>query len=183
MNGNLQVTEPRGLTAADVASALNFLYGEYVALPQGSARPINYQSIAPFTSRQRLWTAFEKRNLVRPGRVTRELVLRGKHAPWTFDLGYRNGKLRVISSLALNALAAETNLGRALVFKGMLDDVKAKGEQRDLAGTAVIDWGRDEARAPAGAEARSILQDARIEIVRINEIGKLADRVQAEFSA
>lgn len=180
LNGNLQVSESRGWIGDDALSALKHLYREYVALPEGSSRPINYQAIAPFSSRQRLWTTFEKRHLVRPGLVVREIVFPGKHAPWTFDLGYRNGKLRAISSVALSAPTAETNLGRALVFKGMLDDVRATASQ-ELVGTAVVDLGRDEIRTPGVSEAQGILSDARIEIVPIRELPRLADSVEAEL--
>lgn len=180
LNGNLQVTEPRGITATDVASALTFLYREYVALPQGSSRPINYQAMAPFASRQRLWATFEKRNLVRPGLLIREMTLPGKHAPWTFDLGHRNGQLRIINSLALNTLAPETNLGRALILKGMLEDVEATAGQ-EVNATAVVDLGRDEKRIPAAKEAKGILLDAKIEVVRSGEVTRLAERVQMEL--
>jgi hypothetical protein len=74
--------------------------------------------------RIRLWEAFERRALITPKRVKRQVVLKGKHAPWTFDLGYRNGKYNLINSLALNSSVSETNLGRALVLKGMIERFK-----------------------------------------------------------
>src|SRR5437867_4926673 len=59
--GNLQFSEVRGLLADDLRSAVNRIYSDYVAEPRGSARPINYQAMAPYQTRARLWDAFKRR--------------------------------------------------------------------------------------------------------------------------
>ncbi len=173
-NGNLQLTEPRGLVAADLSEALHQAYAMYVA-EKGLTRPINYQAIAPYTIRERLWTAFDRQNLVRPGYLRKEITVKGKHAHWTFDLGYQNGALNVISSVALNAPTQETNLGRALVFKGMLDDVRHEEKVR---GTAVVQLPKAGAPAPGGKEAQEFLRDSRIQVVDFSDVDQLVSTVQ-----
>lgn len=175
-NGNLQLTEPRGLLSKSLEEALREAYETYVALPQGAARPINYHALAPYQLRERLWTAFERRNLLRRGFVERQLVLKGKHAPWTFDLGYRNGRLSVINSIALDAPLLETNLGRSLVLKGMLEEVRAT---EDVQGIAL-------ARLPKNgsggvAEALEILRDADIQVFETKMLGDLVDSVERDL--
>ncbi|SRR6266536_1515108 len=173
-NGNLQLTEPRGLVASDLSAALRETYDRYVA-EKGISRPINYQSIAPYTIRERLWSAFDRQNLLRPGVVKKEITVKGKYSHWTFDLGYQNGALNLISSVALNAPTQETNLGRALVFKGMLDDVKHEGKVR---GTAVVQLPRADRPAPGGKEAQEFLRDSHVHVVDLSNVDELVSSVQ-----
>jgi hypothetical protein len=179
--GNLQLTAPRGIVANDLGSALNWAYRTYVEEPSSESRPINYQSMAPQQMRDRLWRVFQRRDLIRPEGLTKRLLLEGRHAPWTFDLGYRNGSLNLINSIALNAETADTNLGRSLVFKGMIDDVAAK--QADVHAIAVVRThmgGRTD--SPGSREALAILDDSGIEAVQISQIDGLADRVERELA-
>src|SRR5207249_1197705 len=137
-------------------------YATFVAEPATNARPINYQALAPQQTRERLWRAFERRQLIGPRRVRQRAVFQGRHAPWTFDLAYKNGAQHLINSLALNA-GAEANLGRALVYKGMLDEVLARSST-DIQGIAVIQWPKTETRDDAAAEqAAAILTDAGVD--------------------
>ena len=178
-NGNLQLTEPRGLLAADLGEALHQVYSMYVA-EQGVSRPINYQAIAPYTTRERLWSAFDRQRLIRPGFVKKEMTVKGKHAHWTFDLGYQNGGLKLISSVALNAPTEETNLGRALVFKGMLDDVKHEVEK--VRGTAVVQLPKPNAPAPGAKGAQEFLRDSRVHVVDLSNIAEFVISVQRDLS-
>ena len=179
-NGNLQLSPARAAMGDGIEQVLKRVYQTSVAEPGGGPRPINYQMIAPSRLRERLWNAFQKHNLLRPGLVKKELVIKGKHAPWTFDLGYENGALHVVSSLALNAPTPEANLGRALVFKGMLDEVRAT--QKGVRGIAVVE-GLGSASAPKGSrEAGEILADAKIEAYPFGRINDLIGRVQRDLS-
>jgi len=179
-NGNLQLAEPRGMLAESIEEVLSRIYDTYVAEPKSGPRPINYQAIAPYQTRARLWSAFQKKRLLRPGLVRRQYVLKGRHAPWTFDLGYKNGGIKLINSVALNAPTAETNLGRALVFKGMIEDVKAAQETR-VKSTAVVLLPQPQGKGPGAREAQEILTDARIEIYNIAELAQLVERVEREL--
>jgi hypothetical protein len=178
-NGNLQFDEERGLTADDLETALEWSYSTFVAEPQSGPRPINYQVLAPHRARERLWRAFEKRSLVKPGLVQQSVVLRGRHAPWTVDLAYRNGTIQVINSLALNAPTVETNLGRALVYKGMLEDVAA-AQKKTVHGHAVIEV-RNRSEVPGVDQAEKLLRDANVEVVPGAELDSFVDRVEAEL--
>jgi Protein of unknown function (DUF3037) len=176
--GNLQVTAPRAVVAQGLPAALSLLYRQMVEEAPANARPINYQSLAPFQTRERLWSAFEKRELVRPNGVHKALPISGKHAPWTFDLSYKNGGIHVISSLALDA-ATEVNLSRALVLKGMAEEVSATlGEQGST--TAVIKSKSDGASIGL-PDALSILDDAGINIVPFNKVGELVSMVASRL--
>jgi hypothetical protein len=179
--GNLQMTLERGIAADTLDSALQWAYSTFVAEPRASARPINYQALAPIQTRERLWRAFEKRDLIGPKLVTERAVLEGQHAPWTFDLAYSNGALHLINSLALNA-APEANLGRALVFKGMLEEVGTKAAD-EVRGIAVIQSPKPEERDEAATpRAVAILKDAQIDIYDVTSIGELADRVEHDLA-
>jgi hypothetical protein len=178
-NGNLQLTEPRGIVAADLNEALHRVYGMYVA-EQGASRPINYQAIAPYTVRERLWLAFDRGRLIKPGFVKKEMTVKGKHARWTFDLGYQNGGLKLISSVALNAPTEETNLGRALVFKGMLDDVRHEVEK--VRGTAVVQLPKPKSPAPGAKEAQEFLKDSHVHVVDLSNVGELVASVQRDLA-
>lgn len=177
--GNLQLTVERGVLQEDLREAVQWAYATFVAEPSASGRPINYQALAPTTARTRLWNAFDRRELIGPNKVAQRVVLEGRHAPWTFDLGYRNGTKRVINSLALTS-GLEVNLGRALVYKGMVDDV-TDGLGESVQGIAVIQHPKDADNAPGVREAEAILKDAGIETVTFEGLDQLAGRVEADL--
>jgi hypothetical protein len=177
--GNLQLTEPRGYRAATIAEALQWAYATYVEEPPSGPRPINSQEMAPMRLRERLWSAFERRSLISPGAVRRQFVINGKHAPWTFDLAYRNGSLNLVSSVALNAPTPESNLRRALILKGMLEDVRGTSKTH---GIAVVQLPRDHGVSAGAHEAESILKDSRVEIVNIGQLNEFVDRVATELA-
>jgi len=178
-NGNLQLTAPRGLVADHPREALNKLYQEYVAAPGAAPRPISYQALAPSRVRARLWGAFEKRELVRPDRFSELFNVRGVHSDWVFDLGSANGKIELINSIALNSEASETNLGRALVFKGMVEEVR-QGQKNAVEATAVIESG--EAPAPGFAEAYDLLRDADAYLVSVGQVEEYAAQIAVRFA-
>jgi hypothetical protein len=177
--GNLQLTEPRSYLADSLIEVVQHTYKIYIAEPKGGARPINYQALAPITTRQRLWAAFEKRGLVHRGGVEEKKVLAGKHAPWTFDLAYKNGKLNLINSLALDAPTSETTLGRALVLKGMLEDVR-ESENTDIHGVAVASLPKTGDRT-AAKRAERLLTDADIDVFDSTALPELVEKVAAEL--
>jgi hypothetical protein len=177
-NGNLQLTEPRGLIVENVAAALEEAYQMYVAEPAAGARPISYQAIAPYQLRERVWSAFERSHLIRPGLLKKAYSVKGRHARWTFDLGYQNGSTRIISSVALNAPTGEINLGRALVFKGMIDDVKDEVEK--VRGTAVVQLPKTRT-APGAKEAQEFLKDSRINVIPSSDLDELVNTVRKEL--
>jgi len=180
-NGNLQLSLPRAATGESIDQVLKRAYQTSVAEPGVGTRPINYQMIAPYRLRQRLWNAFQKRDLLRPGRVRKEIVLKGKHAPWTFDLGYQNGAIHVVNSLALNAPTPEANLGRALVLKGMLEEVRTT-QNSSIKGIAVVE-GLGNKRSPKGAqEAGEILTDAKIATYAFSDLDNLIAKVERDLS-
>jgi hypothetical protein len=175
------MTPERAVTADDLAAALDWAYTTFVAEPKAAARPINYQALAPAQTRERLWRTFEKRDLFGPRRVQRLPVLQGRHSPWTFDLSYKNGALHLINSLALNA-APEANLGRALIFRGMLEEIQEK-HSPDVRGIALIQPPKPELREDAATpRALAILEDANIDTYEIDRINELADRVERDLS-
>jgi hypothetical protein len=178
-NGNLQLTAPRGVIGQNIEETLKRLYHTSVAEPDVGVRPINYLAIAPSRTRERLWLAFQKRDLLRPKQVKKEIVLKGKHAPWTFDLGYENGALNVINSLALNAPTSQANLGRALVLKGMIDDVRAI-YRGTVKGIAVVEGAGDGSRGSHAAQ--EILADGKLTVVPFSQLNELIDRVKRDLS-
>jgi hypothetical protein len=181
-NGTLQLSPVRGTTANSLDDVIEWGYQTFLSEPGIGARPINYQTIAPYQLRARLWNAFERRDLFLNGRVERQPVVSGKHAPWTFDLGYRNGSFNLINTLALNAAAPEANLGRALVLKGMVDDVKSQ-HAGPVQGVAVVQQSAHREAATGYSEANSLLADAGIHVYEIGEVRYLVQRVEDETAA
>jgi DUF3037 family protein len=180
-NGNLQLTMPRAVIGPNIDEVLNRVYQTSVAEPDVGARPINYLTIAPFRTRERLWSAFQKRDLLHANRVRKEMNVKGKHAQWTFDLGYQNGALNVINSMALNAATPQANLGRALVLKGMIDDVRAL-HKGPVKATAVVE-GFGKGSAPRGShEAWQILADSKLTIVQFSQLNELINKVAHDLS-
>jgi len=178
-NGTLQLTQPRGLTSDTLPAALAWAYRTFVAEPDTGSRPVNYQAMAPSQLRERLWSAFQRKHLIAPGRVSEKFVLDGRHSPWTFDLGYSNGAVHVINSIALTSKVAETNLGRALLYRGMIEEVLDKAQ--GLRGIAVVQSQSDE-QAPGAREATAILDDADIEVVGFGEMATLVSRVERDLA-
>jgi Protein of unknown function (DUF3037) len=180
-NGNLQFDVPRGMTAGSLNEATTMAYTTYVAPPASGWRPINYQAIAPLQTREKLWHAFERVHLIAPNRVGKQVEIQGRHAPWTFDLAYKNGRQNVINSVAITAETAETNLGRALVLKGMVEDVAEK-HSGAIHGIAVVQRPK-KGDAPGGHVAEEILRDADLEVEDIGDVDKLVDRVGQELAS
>ena len=179
--GNLQLTPERGMAADNLDEALGWAYSTFVAEPPATARPINYQALAPMQVRERVWKTFEKRELIGPRRVRERVVLEGRHAPWTFDLVYKNGTLNLINSLALSA-GPEANLGRALVLKGMVDEIRDKQSQ-DVQGLAVVQFARNASSGEAAAsrQAIDILTDAAIRTYDLKDVELLVDEVERDL--
>jgi len=165
----------------NIDEVLKQIYETSVAEPEVGVRAINYLTIAPFRTRERLWSAFQKRDLLHAKRVRKEMNVQGKHAPWTFDLGYQNGSLNVINSLALNASTPQANLGRALVLKGMIDDVRAV-HKGSLKGIAVIEGGGNGAAPKGSHEAQRILTDGKLTVVPFSRLNELIDQVEHDLS-
>lgn len=178
--GNLQMTRTRGILGEDIESALASIYDSYVAPKGQQYRPINYQAIAPHRLKSKVWAAFERKDLIRPDRVQQKIILEGRHAPWTFDLGYRNGGLKLINSVALNARTAETNLGRALVFKGMMGEVRDR-QKGPVYGTAVVELPKKRPGDAAAYQAVQILDDSDVDVVEASNLGELVDAVAEDL--
>jgi len=177
--GNLQMTAPRGMLGANIDAVLTKTYTMFVAPPEMGARPINYQSLAPYRLRNKVWTAFEERGLLGRAGVEREAIINGKHFPWTFDLAYRNGRANVINTIALNSGIAEINLGRALVYKGMVEEIS---NAHGVRATAVVELQRVLAdHAPGASEAQKLLSDADIRVVPIDRLDRFVIDVEAEL--
>jgi hypothetical protein len=174
------MTQPRGLSADSLTSALDWAYRTFVAGAQSDGRPVNYPAMAPSQVRDRVRSAFQREHLLAPGLVSEKFVLIGRHSPWTFDLGYSNGAVHVINSIALTSRAAETNLSRALLYRGMIQEVVA--ESAGLRGIAVLQTLDDE-EAPGAREAAEILKDTPIELVRFGQLTDLIKRVEHDLKA
>ncbi len=180
--GNLRLSETRGIMAESLQVALDRVFATRVAEPGMSPRPINYQTLAPSRLRDRLWGAFKRGHLLDPDLVRRQFPLQGSHAPWTFDLGCQNGDLHVINSVALDAPSLEANVGRALVFKGMMEEVGERRQLPPIHGTAVIQQPRDE-KTPGRVEAKAILKDAQVQVVEIAKLNELVGYVRKDLLA
>jgi hypothetical protein len=178
--GNLQLTTPRGYLAPSIDDALQWAYSTYVSeMSSGAPRPVNSQATAPMRTRRRLWAAFERRNLIASNVVHREYAIEGRHAPWTFDIAYKDDIWHLVHSVALNAPIPETNLSRALIFKGMLEEVS---HSRKANGVAVVQLPREQTLRADVQEAQSILNDSDIELVDINVLDSFIDRVSTELA-
>jgi hypothetical protein len=179
--GSLQLSEPRGILAEGLKPALAEVFRTYVAEKREATAA--QASLAPSRLRQQLWSAFSKGRLFRTGSketgVKKNFVVEGQHASWTFDVGYRNGALSLINSVALNSEKTETNLNRALVLQGMAQEVR---KADTLARFAAVVSAPGSMKGHGINEAVDILTDSNIEIVPTAEIGKLVQRVRMQLN-
>jgi hypothetical protein len=174
--GNLQITAPRGLTADSLDQALTRLFKRYVAEPSTSTS----EALAPTVVRRRLVSVFKRHDLIGPNRLEPNFRMTGSHAEWQFDLGGHNGRTRLIQSVALNSESEEKNLSRALVLKGMLDEVRLV--HQGVIGSAVVTLASPGAPAPGVDEAQGILKDAADDVVNDSAITSLVDTVARDFA-
>ena len=181
-SGTLQVTPPRGMLAASIDEAVSKSFATFVSRPSELTSTVvrGDQPLltSPSVLRRQLWSAFSRTRLLRRGLVKRKYIVSGSHAKWTFDIGYEREQLSLVNLVALTSPDANTNLGRCLVFKGMLEEVRAS--RTDVRGIAVLAEGSG-LNTGERRHARSILRDADVEILPVSKLGALVERVQREF--
>jgi hypothetical protein len=182
-SGHIQFSDPRGFMGDGIDSATEAIFRRYVAARRGTLRTgaaAAHPAIAPSRLRQRVLSTFKRYRLLRRGGVQQSFAVRGEHAKWTFDLGYENGALNLINSVALNSSEPSTNLSRALVFKGMVDEVRKSADKR-VHGTAVTAAGDSASTGASANEAQQILRDAKIEVVPLAQLPQLINRVRDDL--
>ena len=182
-NGTLQVTPPRGMLAVSIEEAVNKSFATFVRRPNEAAIALATKEDQPLVTspsvlRRRLWSAFSRTRLLRKGFVKRKYTVSGSHAKWTFDIGYERDELSLVNVVALTSPDANTNLGRCLVFKGMLEEVRAS--HNDVHGIAVLAEGIALSTGDR-RHARAILRDAEVEVLPISKVDALVERVQRDF--
>jgi hypothetical protein len=178
-HGNLQLSEPRGVMAEDIEKAVERLYASHVAEPRPAPAVEGSTAVlSPSKMRDRLWSAFNRVELFAPGKARKEFSVRGRHATWKFDVGYRNGKLSLVNALAIGTDNVQTNLDRALLYKGMIAEVRDESKD-EIHPIAVISAppSRGAARR-AYIEAHAILTDAKIDTFALQDVGALALQAQ-----
>ena len=176
---SLQLTPPRGRLSPSLSVGVDFLFHTYVAEP-GEFRPISYQYLAPARLQKRTWTAFEKKRLIRAGAFLRKQTLPGKHSAWTFDLALKqNNHAHVVSSLALNVPSPEAKAGRAFVLRGMIEDVR---DSLEVDASAIVEPPKSDEESSGYGTAESILIDAGIKVVRIEDINDFVADLDRDIS-
>lgn len=178
--GNIQIGQMHGTFAPSLEEAVKRAYARYVEPPGRGAKPAVAVTLAPSRLRQRMFAAFQKDKLIRRGLVTRHFSVPGTHANWSFDLGYRNGRLSLINSLSLSAVESQTNLSRALVLKGMVEEVRAV--TRDDVNAVALVAPPPATRSHAFPEANQILSDAGVTIVPLSDLDRLVSRARQDLT-
>lgn len=179
--GHLQLTEPRGLLAPSIEDAVESLFHTYIAQPRVlRAAAVEHVPTAPSHMRRQLWSAFKRSHLIDSGLVEKSFTVKGEHAKWTFDIGYENGALSLIQSIALDSRDAGTNLSRALVLKGMVEEVKKESRKKEVHSTAVASLPADTGILPSARDARDILRDAEIDVCPIQQLPRLITKIREE---
>jgi hypothetical protein len=111
--------------------------------------------------------------------VRPDYIVKGKHASWAFDLGYENHNVNVIRSIAFSGGSEEKNLSRALLYKGMCEEVRA--EHHDLEGIAVVELPTAGKSAPGIEDAEAIMRDANIRVVKSTQVDSFLSEVAADL--
>lgn len=177
MNGLLQLTAPRAEIAGSLHEAVDWCFGRFVAdhATQPDRTP-RMPTIAPSRMRQRLINTFDRGGLLGKNLVQSGFALQGTHSRWAFDLGYLNGSTNIIQAVALTAPTAQSNLERALVLRGMLEDVKLT--RPDLLCTVVVAEEPRKSSVGGAREAGAILVDSGAEVIPLSQLPTLADHVR-----
>lgn len=180
-HGNLRLSEPRGVMAGDIEQATERVFASHVADPT-PAQPVEVSTkpLSPSYMRNRLWSAFNKVDLFSPGKAAKAYPVRGRHATWTFDVGYKNGSLSLINTLAIGTEDAQRNLDRALLFKGMISEVQDESKEQILP-IAVIPPPLKHPGKNAYTEAQGILADAKIAVFGLHDVDTLARQAQRQM--
>jgi hypothetical protein len=183
-HGNLRLSELKGILAKDLTDATERAFSSYVAGPKPSARvELTAAQLSPSKMRSRLYTAFNQADLFAPGKAKKEFQIRGRHADWTFDIGYRNGAVSLINALAISTDTPQTNLERALLFKGMVLEVMdaSKDEIHPIAVISPPPHSKSKQLQAAYDEAQGILNDADIATFGLQDMPALALRAKNEL--
>jgi hypothetical protein len=180
-HGNLRLSEPRGVMAEDIEQATERVFASHVAEAK-SAQPVEVSTkpLSPSYIRSRLWSAFNKVDLFVPGKAAKDYRLRGRHATWTFDVGYKNGGLSLINALAIGTEDAQKNLDRALLFKGMIAEVQDENKEQ-IHAIAVVPPPLKHPGKNAYAEAQGILADAKIAVFGLQDVDTLVRHAQSQL--
>jgi hypothetical protein len=180
-HGNLRLSEPRGVLAESIEQATDRVFASHVAEPQPIASvEVSATQLSPSRMRGRLWSAFSRAKLFEPGKAQKEYAVRGRHATWMFDIGYRNGALSLVNALAIGTDNPQTNLDRALLYKGMVSEVREESKEK-IHPIAVISPPSLKHTSGAYAEAQGILTDANIVTFALRDVQTLARQAQVEL--
>lgn len=180
-HGNLRLSAPRGVMAEDIEQATERVFASHVADSSPAARvEVSTKPLSPSYMRGRLWSAFNKMNLFAPGRAAKAYRLCGRHAMWTFDVGYKNGGVSLVNALAIGTEDAQRNLDRALLFKGMIAEVQDES-RGPIHAVAVVPPPLKNPGKNAYAEAQGILTDAKIAVFGLQDLDALVRQAQRQL--
>jgi hypothetical protein len=179
-HGNLRLSEPGGVMAESIEQATEHVFASHVAEPRPTAQiEVSAAPLSPSRMRGRLWSAFNRVELFAPGKAQKDYAVRGRHATWKFDVGYRNGALSLVNALAIGTDNPQTNLDRALLYTGMVSEVREESKE-EIHPIAVISP-PSKLDSTAYAEAQGILTDAEIVTFALQDVRTLARQAQKEL--
>lgn len=178
-----QFTSPRGTLATDPIQELNHLFGIFVAEKQYvPKRP----RITHSKLRDRLYTLFDRSQLLAANLIKYEFVLPGKvkQDGWQFDFGRDDHNISIYQSIALDALGEEDKIDRALVLEGRIKDVRAAinhdGKQVN-AYALTYSLPQDSPEYVGTTEARKILLNGDIDVVHFDYVPEFIDRLRVQL--
>jgi len=174
--GTIKFSAPRASFVSDLNAELQSLYANYVnpTVPAIS-RPISAGVLAPTEIRQRLFNQFVKNGLIGKNWVTPNCEVPGTVYPHHFEIGFRNGHLQVIQSLALDLPSPEQKVQRALLLAAMVND--AKLVDSTIGAEVIVKEPAEKAKA-GYSESIKLLENANIEVHKLNELPQVADAVE-----
>jgi hypothetical protein len=179
-HGNLRLSDPRGVLAENIEQATERVFASHVAEPRSTVSvEVSAAPLSPSRMRERLWSAFNRVDLFAPGKAQKLYAVRGRHATWKFDIGYRNGALSLVNALAIGTDNPQTNLDRALLYKGMVSEVREESKH-EIHPIAVISPPPKSVKS-AYADAQGILTDANIATFALKDVQTLARKAQMEL--
>ena len=173
--GVLQFSEPRASYVADFDEEIRSLYDNYVK-PTVSSQPkiISSTQLSPKVMRDRLYAQFFKRGLIKEDWVIADYPVQGTEYPLTFDLGFKNGHVRVLQSLALDDPNPDVKVNRAFLLKARVGD--ARDVDPTFEAEAIV---KAPTKNDAGyRESRKILEKAEIKVYTVAELPTVVHAIE-----
>lgn len=174
-----QFSEPVAGFTTNPTERLATLYTELVEPVQED------EQTAPATRldkvRRKVQVQLQKSDLLGPEKFRQSIEVFGKTRSWPFDFGHLNGSATLLQVVSLEQKNPVQKGDASLILAGHVNDIR-QGSYNEVKAYAIIQASTDPERMDGLDEARTIIENNRIQTLMIDEVPKITEELRRTIS-